>query len=228
MLTVKTTVGIIGVGELGRAITEGLSGPREEPPTIWLSPRGEAAAADLARRFSTVTVCASNLEVAERAEVLVLSVRPESLRDAVAGFALARGVVVISAVAGISHAQLRSMLGDECTIVRAVPMPAVRTRSSVTVVYPADDAATYLFDQLGGSIVAEDEDDFAALMASTATVSSLMAYVSAIAEWLTAQGIQPADADRYVRGFIRDASADSPTRLGLSSNSPRTTRRPVA
>lgn len=208
VLTVKTSVGIIGVGELGRAITEGLSGLAGTCPPVWLSPRGRRAATDLAQRFDNVTVCASNREVAERTDVLLLTVRPDSLDDAVADVTLGPDSVVISAVAGATHTHLRSLLGDDCTIVRAVPMPAVRARRSVTVVYPAEPGATRLFDQLGGTIIAASEAEFAALMASTATISTFMAYLSTIVEWLVGQGIEQTEADRYVRGFFTDASAE--------------------
>lgn len=203
----SASVGVIGVGELGRAIVEGLCGI-EEPPQIWLSPRGRAIAAQLASHYPGVVVCDDNREVAVRADVVVLAVRPDSLREALADVDVRPGMVVISAIAGASHALLGELLGDDCTIVRAVPMPAVQTRNSVTVVFPANDTATALFDQLGGSIVARDEDEFAALMASTATISTFMEYVGSIVGWLASQGIESTQADRYVRGFFHAASSE--------------------
>lgn len=208
VLPVDASIGVIGVGELGRAIVEGLSDVDGDRPAVWLSPRGRSAAGELADRFSNVTVCASNREVAERAGVLLLTVRPDSLADAVDGIRPPRSSLVISAVAGASHGRLRELLGDDCTIVRAVPMPAVRSRGSVTVVFPADEDATAFFEKLGGAIAASDENEFAALMASTATVSTFMQYVSTIVEWLVDQGIDASSADRYVRGFIAGASAE--------------------
>jgi pyrroline-5-carboxylate reductase len=177
-----------------------------------------------------------------RADVLLLSVRPDSLREAVADVVVRPGTVVISAIAGAGHGLLRELLGDDCTIVRAVPMPAVQTRNSVTVVYPANDTARALFEQLGGSIVADDEREFAALMASTATISTFMQYVGTIVEWLAGQGIEAGQADRYVRGFfhaasveladdsrsLRDLTQDHETAGGLNEQLRRTWFEPAA
>lgn len=43
-------------------------------------------------------------------------------------------------------------------IVRAIPLPAVRDRESITVTYPAHPRSTALFDQLGGTLPVADEE----------------------------------------------------------------------
>jgi pyrroline-5-carboxylate reductase len=49
-------IGIIGVGEIGRAIVDGLCDGVEEPPEICLSPRGARTAAELSQRYPNVQV----------------------------------------------------------------------------------------------------------------------------------------------------------------------------
>jgi hypothetical protein len=66
---VTQAIGIIGVGEIARAIVDGLCADREAAPAVFLSPRGAAVSADLARRHPSVQVCTSN-------QLIVRRVRP--------------------------------------------------------------------------------------------------------------------------------------------------------
>ena len=56
-------IGIIGVGEIGRAIVEGLHHGDGGSPEVFLSPRGARTAAELSERYEGVRVCADNQEV---------------------------------------------------------------------------------------------------------------------------------------------------------------------
>jgi pyrroline-5-carboxylate reductase len=58
-------IGIIGVGEIGRAVVMGLCDGVDRPPEVFLSPRGARTAAELSARYEGVQVCAGNQEVVE-------------------------------------------------------------------------------------------------------------------------------------------------------------------
>ncbi|MBL1106668.1 NAD(P)-binding domain-containing protein [Streptomyces sp. 5-8] len=75
-------IGIIGVGEIGRAVVEGLSDGVEEPPEILLSPRGARTAAELAGRYPNVRVRAGNQDVVDGSDVVIVAVRPQDRAEA--------------------------------------------------------------------------------------------------------------------------------------------------
>src|SRR5690606_8346897 len=106
-------IGIIGVGEIARAIVEGLSDGVAEPPRIHLSPRGAATAAEPARRYPNAQVRADNQDVADRSDVLILAVRPQDAAAALPGLRIGDGSVVVSAIAGIGIDELRGMPGTD-------------------------------------------------------------------------------------------------------------------
>ncbi|WP_017593095.1 pyrroline-5-carboxylate reductase [Nocardiopsis potens] len=196
-------IGIIGVGEIARAIVEGLSGGVAEPPRIHLSPRGAATAAELARRYPNAEVRADNQDVADRSDVLILAVRPQDAAEALAGLRVDGDRVVVSAIAGIGIGELRRMLGTGAPVVRTIPMPAVRERRAVTVVHPSHPVTDALFDRLGGALPVADEAAFSVFSTLTGTLSSHYRYLAVLTEWAAAQGVPAEEADRYVRGLFQ-------------------------
>ncbi|MEV0576089.1 MULTISPECIES: NAD(P)-binding domain-containing protein [unclassified Streptomyces] len=196
-------IGIIGVGEIGRALVAGLCDGVEKPPQVFLSPRGAGTAAELAARHPDVRVCADNQEVADRAEVLVIAVRRRDRHEALAGLRVADGTTVINVMAGVATEELRRILDTGAALVRAIPLPAVRERRSVTVVHPSHPVADALFDELGGALPVSDEAAFDVFSALTGTLTAHYAYLATLTTWAADHGIASADADRYVRGLFR-------------------------
>ena len=207
------SIGIIGVGEIARALVEGWCGDGsgtgaeggrgQAYPAVHLSPRGAETAAELAGRFADVRVCGDNQEVVDRATVVIIAVRPQDRGDALAGLTIPDDRVVISVMAGVSLDELRESLGTGAPLVRAIPLPAVRERNSLTVVWPAHPVAAELFDRLGGSLVPSDESAFGVFSALTGTLTSHYWYLATLTEWASEHGVAAADVDRYVRGLFQ-------------------------
>ncbi|MEV0091956.1 NAD(P)-binding domain-containing protein [Streptomyces sp. NPDC050738] len=195
-------IGIIGVGEIGRAIVEGLCGAGGSAPNVFLSPRGARTAAELASLYEGVQVCAGNQEVVDRAELVIIAVRRADRHDALAGLRVDGGKVVINVMAGVSNDDLRQTLATDAPLVRAIPLPTVRERRSVTVTYPSHPEVDAFFGQLGGALPVADEADFDVFSALTGTLTAHYAYLATLTSWAADQGIGPADAERYVRGLF--------------------------
>ncbi|MQY08907.1 NAD(P)-binding domain-containing protein [Actinomadura macrotermitis] len=160
-------IGIIGAGEIGRAIVTGLCDGDDEAPEVFLSPRGAGTAAELSGRFETVRVCAGNQEVVDRSEVVIIAVRGRDRHEALAGLRVDGGRTVVSVMAGVGIDDLRRTLATEAPLVRAIPLPAARERRSVTVTYPSHPVADSLFERLGGVLPVEDEAAFNVFSALT-------------------------------------------------------------
>ncbi|MET9295016.1 NAD(P)-binding domain-containing protein [Streptomyces sp. NPDC003077] len=196
-------IGIIGVGEIGRAIVAGLCDGVEEPPEIHLSPRGARTAAALARQYPNVRVCADNQDVVDRSDVVIIAVRPADRAEALAGLRIGGDRVVVSVVAGVGIGELRQTLGTDAPLVRAIPLPTVRERRSVTVTHPSHPVADALFDRLGEALPIADEAAFSVFSTLTGTLTSHYAYLATLTAWASRQGIPAEDAERYVRGLFQ-------------------------
>lgn len=196
-------IGIIGVGEIARAVVAGLCEGPDTSPEVFLSPRGARTAAELAERYEGVQVCADNQEVADHAEMLMIAVRRPDLHDALAGLRVADDVIVVNVMAGVAIDDLRALLATDATLIRAMPLPAIRERHSVTVTYPSHPAVDAFFAPLGGVLPVADEDAFNVLSAVTGGLTTHYQYLTTLTSWAVAHGIAADDAERYVRGLFQ-------------------------
>ncbi|MEU6749170.1 NAD(P)-binding domain-containing protein [Spirillospora sp. NPDC046719] len=197
------SIGIIGVGEIGRAITEGLCDGAERPPEVFLSPRGARTAAELAERYETVRVCTGNQAVVDRSDIVIIAVRGQDRHDALAGLTVDGGKIVINVMAGVGNDDLRRTLGTGAALVRAIPLPTVRERRSVTVTCPSHPVVDALFERLGGALPVEDEASFNVFSALTGTLTTHYSYLAALTSWAAGHGIAPGAADAYVRSLFQ-------------------------
>lgn len=196
-------IGFIGVGEISSAMVEGLSRGVEAPPPISLSPRGAATAAALAERYPNVQVRASNQEVADHSELVVLAVRRADRHEALAGLRIGAEATIVNVIPGVPQAELRDLLRTEADIVAAIPLPTVRERQSVTVTYPAHPVADALFDRLGGAQPVADQTAYNVCSSLASTLSTHYAYLAALTEWAVRHGVPSDAADRYVRSLFQ-------------------------
>lgn len=206
-----TTFGIIGVGSIASSIVTGLCESVASPPQIVLSPRSESRSKDLAARFQSARVASSNQEVVDQSDVIVLCVLPHQAEEVFGQLRFREDQPVVSAMAGVSLSVLRDLLAPATDIARSIPAPAVVTRSSITPIYPATAAARDLYDRLGGCLEIDNEVAYESVSAASATVEAYFHYLGAVADWLSAHGIDGKDARRYVAATFSELSEEMNT-----------------
>ncbi|MDQ0390130.1 pyrroline-5-carboxylate reductase [Streptomyces sp. DSM 42143] len=111
---------------------------------------------------------------------------------------------MVNLMAGVATDDLRRTLATGAPIVRAIPLPAVRERRSVTVTCPSHPVVDSFFEQLGGALPVADEGAFDVFSALTGTLTAHYAYLATLTSWATGHGIAPDAADRYVRGLFQN------------------------
>jgi pyrroline-5-carboxylate reductase len=191
-------LGIVGVGAIAEAIITGLCEGEDSAASIHLSPRSAGRARRLAARYPSVHVVDSNQAVVERADVVLLCVRPHDASAALSDLAFHAPQAVISLMAGVPIDALRPLVAPAEVLVRAIPLPAVARRAGLTATHPRHELARAIFEPLGGVIAVDDERALDALSASTATIAAHLAYLDTISRWLANRGIPQTDATRYV------------------------------
>ena len=124
-------IGFIGLGNMASAMVRGIAAAQLEGVALCgHNPHPEKAKA-LAESCG-LRLCASNREVLERSDVVVLAVKPQILEGVLEEIApLAAGKLFLSVAAGKELAWLSARLGHGC-IVRAMPNINAVVGASVT------------------------------------------------------------------------------------------------
>ncbi|MFJ6378499.1 NAD(P)-binding domain-containing protein [Kitasatospora sp. NPDC092039] len=197
-------IGIIGVGEIGRAIVMGLRHGEEAGPEVLLSPRGARTAAELADRYEDVRVCADNQEVVDGSDLVIVALRRQDWRAALAGLEVPGDRIVVNVIPGVGTEELRRVLATDATVTHAIPLPPIRERRSVTVVHPSHPDVDAFFERLGGALPVADEAALNVLSALTSTLTTHYAFLTTLVSWAADQGVPAEDADRFVRGVFQE------------------------
>jgi pyrroline-5-carboxylate reductase len=194
------TVGFLGTGHITAAMVTGLGASDDR---IWLSPRNAEIAADLARRFSHVTVAASNQDVLDQSDVIILALPPNTAFGIIATLRFRENHQIISVISGFPTKDIAARVAPATRITRAVPLPSVAERAGPTAIYPPNSAAAALFDSLGTTVPVENEAQFESFCTVTASIASYLAFSDAVASWLNRQGVPDTTAVDYTRAMFR-------------------------
>jgi pyrroline-5-carboxylate reductase len=194
------TIGLIGAGNMARALALGWGAP------ILCTDGGSGRANALAAELGGEAL-ASNAELAERAELIVLCHKPAQL-DAIAAEISDLATAVVSVLGGTTIEQLRTAY-PSAQLARAMPNTAVEVRAGMTALCPVADAepafetrVRELFERVGETITLPER-----LMDVAAAVSGVgPAYTALIAEAqvdaAVKHGMPAADANRLVVGTL--------------------------
>lgn len=207
-----TTYGVLGVGSIASSLVIGLCDEVQQPPNIVLSPRNAARAAELSATFPSVRVAGDNQSVVDVSDVVLLCLLPDHASAVLGPLTFRPEQSVVSAMAGVSVADLRQLVAPAVDVARSVPVPAVAIRGSVTPVHPATPAAVGLYDALGGTMQIEEEKAYEALSVASATVASHFDYLRAVSDWLEAHGISESQSRRYVADHFAALAPELRTR----------------
>jgi pyrroline-5-carboxylate reductase len=156
---------IIGAGNIGRALAQGLvEAGTAQPSGITLTRRSTTQLESLAAEgFRTTT---SNRDAIAGADVIFLCILPQQLDGVLEELAPVlepNNQLVISVVTGAHTDAIRKRLGAEVRIIRAMPNTAMRVKASMTCLAASGATendmkfAQELFNTMGHSIIINEE-----------------------------------------------------------------------
>jgi len=136
----QQTLGFIGAGNMAGSLIAGLWADGYDPKKIWASDLDAEKLDSLASRFG-INTTANNLAVVEKAQVLVLAVKPQSLQEVASGLAATvqrYKPLIISLAAGVTEAAIDRWLGGGNDIVRCMPNTPALVKTGATALHGND------------------------------------------------------------------------------------------
>ena len=116
-------IGFIGGGNMASSLLSGLIASGHSPQHLWVSDINPETLATLAKNLN-VNTSASNDELINAVDVVVLAVKPQALSSVAKSAAILirqKKSLVVSIAAGISQHSLSQWLGADTAIVRCMP-----------------------------------------------------------------------------------------------------------
>lgn len=224
-MSIKERIGVIGVGNMGGAILEGLFKKEiAQPAQVVVCDKIKERAAGFAAQWKVKEVPSAG-GVASEAEIILLAVKPQDLpaMDYELRSSLSQKHLLISILAGTPIARIRRVVGEQPAIVRAMPNLGAQVGEAVTALTSTNPdrlaLAEKFFSGCGKTLILE-ETHFDLV---TAVSGSGPAYFFLLMEMLAAfakgKGLSQADAQSLAvqtavgSGLLAQASSSSPEEL---------------
>lgn len=229
----RKTIGFIGGGNMASSLMSGLIASGHASSQIWVSdPVAETLQAHAAHL--QVNVSARNEDIVAVADVLVLAVKPQIMREvalAIAPLVRDKKPLMVSIAAGIGQSSLASWLGDGIAIVRCMPNTPALVLTGATALHANDkvddqqkDLAENILRAVGVTLWVNDE---AELDAVTAVSGSGPAYFFLLMEAMEAAALE-LGLDAHSARLLIQQTALGAAKIALeSSESPAQLRKRV-
>jgi pyrroline-5-carboxylate reductase len=212
--TMNKKIAIIGGGNLGTAIAEGLlNSGFAQPEHILITKRNVKTLAPLEKRG--VLVSDNNEEAVGFADLLILAVKPFQVDDILAKLKPALNAerhLLISVVTGISISHMLKAVGMKLSLIRAMPNTAIAIQESMTCLASHEvtrDQITYvedLFNQLGKVVWIDEKLMDAATVLGACGTAYAMRYIRANIQGGIEIGFDAATANLIAAQTVKGAA----------------------
>jgi pyrroline-5-carboxylate reductase len=187
-------IGFLGGGNMGEALIRGLTKTGLVPAEHVLVADVLADRLEELRRLYGVLVAADNVTVVRRADVVILAVKPQILREVLEEIAPATpGKLLVSVAAGVATGEIRRHVPPGTRLIRVMPnTPALVLEGATAIARAAGladgdlDTARQIFEAVGRAVVLDEE----MMDAVTGLSGSGPAYIALIVEALADGGVR--------------------------------------
>lgn len=179
-------IAIIGGGNLGSAIAEGLLISKfSKAPEIIVTKRNVSTLRSL--KDSGIEITDNNAYAVKQSEVIILAVKPFQVSDVLTGIKkeLTEKKIFISVVTGVTITEIENFVGKKIPLFRAMPNTAIAIRESMTCICSKDAGqpdikyVNELFSKLGKVVTIEEKLMEAATILGACGTAYAMRYIRA-------------------------------------------------
>ena len=179
-------IAIIGGGNLGTAIAEGLIISGEVLASNLYVTRRRAGLLSSLKDIG-INVGSDNQEAVKKSDIVILAVKPYQLIEILKGLTpqLTSGKIVISLVAGIDLNELSLITGKDVPLFRAMPNTAIALQESMTLISTNGSGEEHkqlvvdLFNKMGKTAIIPDELMAAATVLAACGIAYALRYIRA-------------------------------------------------
>ncbi len=204
---------IIGGGNLGIAIAEGLIGSKySKASDITITRRTVSLLNDLKKKGCHVET--DNTKAVKHADIILLCVKPFQIKEVLKGISknLNSRQILISVVSSVSIAEILDSVGKKLSVFRAMPNTAIAICESMTCVSHQNagkkeiEIVEELFDNLGQTTIIEEKLMEAATIIGACGTGFAMRYIRASIQGGIEIGFDAKTAHKIVAQTVKGAA----------------------
>jgi len=179
-------IAIIGTGNLGKAIADGLLiSNLVKTNALTLTRRNTYKLKEYKQK--NVNITSSNIEAVKNSDIVILCIKPHKFNKIVREImpVLHSGHILISTVTGVSIKKITEIIEKELSIFRAMPNTAISIRESMTCLSLKTENKKHIelvkniFDKLGTAVIINDELMEAATILAASGIAFALRYIRA-------------------------------------------------
>ncbi|MDZ4844019.1 MAG: pyrroline-5-carboxylate reductase [Chitinophagales bacterium] len=211
----KKKIAIIGGGNLGISITEGLiKTGLIESKNITVTRRKVHLIESRLQKLINVT--SDNVKAVSGADIVLLAIKPKQLMDVlkeIQPVLNAKKHLVISVVTGISIPEITKVIATNVPLFRAMPNTAIAIQQSMTCVSTKNgteqqkELVMALFEKLGKAVFIEDELMSAATVLAACGIAYSLRYIRAASQGGIEIGFDAATAQLIAAQTVKGAAS---------------------
>ncbi len=201
------SIGFLGVGTISEAMVRAMVTLGKAAPRIHLSPRSEERSIRLANEFAACDRLASNQDVINASDIVVLGMRPQQLDAALEGLAFRGSQIIASLIAGTPPSGIAPLVAPAERVCQLIPLPAIALGRGPLVISPPIPEVAAVLEGLGEIVSLEDESRVRVMSCASAFMSTYYEMQNRLIDWIESQGIDESTASRYVRAELDGLAA---------------------
>jgi pyrroline-5-carboxylate reductase len=161
----NTKIAILGTGNIGTSIASGLLSSGSLVPENMILTRRKTHLLESFEK-QNVQISSDNVQAVKKSKVIILAVEPQQINrllEEISSAIDAKEHIIISVITGVTTDQIRSKLGQDAIVVRAMPNTAISIGESMTCLASdknnsgAIKMASAIFDTLGNTLLIDEE-----------------------------------------------------------------------
>ncbi|SFI51138.1 pyrroline-5-carboxylate reductase [Halpernia frigidisoli] len=207
-------VAIIGAGNLGKSIIQGLIDTKSFPlKNITATKRNLADLKDFEEKGITIT--SDNSSAVEGSELIIVALKPHnilSVLEEISSKINPDKHIIVSLATGISIAQIQKSIGKDLPIYRAMPNTAADVQESVTCICSTDldkernETVKSFFNSIGSTIQINEDLMEAATVIGACGIAYVLRFIRAMIQGGIEIGFDANTASKIVTQTVKGAS----------------------
>ena len=191
-------LGFIGTGNITSDVVSGISKSKISYSRIILSPRNIKKAQYLKKKFKKISIAKNNQEVIDASDWIFIGVLPKVGEKILSKLIFKQKQIVISFMSTTKHAKLKKMIKKKLIIIRAIPMPPIKTGKGPVAIFPPNKKVKNFFNKIGTTIEIKNEKLSKNFWAISGTMASFYELLNILSNWLIKKNVNKLDAQKYV------------------------------